>query len=71
MKIPKYIEKKIDRRAKLASDLNSVDSELTKWLDNNKIEVETYDYCTGVEMYANPYASAERIKEAIRRHGRG
>ena len=67
MKIPKRIEKMIDRRARIASDLNAIDSELAEWIEDNKIEVQEYDYCSGVEMYANPYASAERIKQAIER----
>lgn len=67
MKIPKRIEKMIDRRARIASDLNAIDYELAKWLEDNKIEAQEYDYCSGIEMYANPYASAERIKQAIER----
>lgn len=67
MKMPKYIEQKLDRRAKLAMELMNIDSELTEWIEKNAIVVEDYDYCTGIEMYANPYASVDRIKEAIRR----
>lgn len=66
MKIPKYIEKLLDRRAKLAADLNSVDVKITEYICKHEIEVEIYDYASGVEMYANPYASVERVKEAIR-----
>ena len=65
MKIPKYINKLLDRRVRLAEDLNSVDCKITKWITNNNIEVEEYEYNTGVEMYANPYASADRIRKAI------
>lgn len=65
MKIPKYIEQLLDRRARLAADLNSVDCISTKWIEDNAIVVEDYDYNTGVEMYANPYASVRRIKDAI------
>lgn len=65
MKIPKYIDKLLDRRANLASLLNSVDCEITKWIDKNDIEAESCDYATGCEMYANPYASADRIRKAI------
>lgn len=66
MKIPKYINKLLDRRARLAEDLNSVDCMITNWITDNNIDVEEYDYNTGVEMYANPYASADRIREAIK-----
>lgn len=67
MKIPKYVEKLIERRAKLASDLNSVDNQLTSWLEKNNLldKVEEYDVMTGCEMYVNPYASADRIREVI------
>lgn len=65
MKIPKYIDELLDRRAKLAELLNTVDYKVTKWIDEHGIEVEDYDYATGVEMYANPYASADRIRKAI------
>ena len=67
MKIPKYVEKLIERRAKLADDLNSVDNQLTSWLEKNGLldKVEEYDVMTGCEMYVNPYASADRIREAI------
>jgi hypothetical protein len=65
MKIPKRIENLIDKRTKLAQDLNSVDLELTNWIDKHNVEVESYDYCSGCEMYANPSASGERIKQAI------
>lgn len=67
MKIPKYVEKLIERRAKLADDLNSVDNQLTSWLEKNGLldKVEEYDVMTGCEMYVNPYTSADRIREAI------
>lgn len=66
MKIPKYIDYLLDRRAKLAESLNSVDYELTKWIDKKGIEVESCDYATGCEMYVNPDASADRVREAIK-----
>lgn len=67
MKIPKKIEKLIGRRARLADDLNHADNELTAWLDKKGLidKVEEYDIMTGCEMYANPYASADRIRDAI------
>lgn len=65
MKIPKYIETLIYKRMKLAETLNYVDYKLSKWLDEHEIPVDSSDYKTGVEMYANPCESAERIKQAI------
>lgn len=69
MKIPKYIEKLIDRRERLAAELNSADLSLAEWLEKNNIVVEDYDIHGGAEMYINPYSSAKRIKEAIRLAG--
>ena len=65
MKIPKYIEKLIERRAGLAVLLNYADRKLGDWLEKNGVEVEGYDMYGGCEMYANPRNSAERIKQAI------
>lgn len=65
MKIPKHIEKLCMRRAKLAEDLNSVDFKLSNWLEKHNIPVEEYDCRSGVEMYANPWASADRVLKAI------
>ena len=69
MKIPKYIEKLIDRRASYADEITSIDIKLDRWLYENGIEVEEYDICGGAEEYVNPWDSAQRIKEAIERVG--
>lgn len=67
MKCPKYITAMIDRRARLASELNKVDYDLCEWLDNHGIldKLETFDTFGGAEMYVNPWSSAERIRKAI------
>ena len=69
MKIPKCVDKLIDRRARLASDLMDVCGELDDWLDKNGIEAEFEDTRGGVEIYTNPYDSAKRIRQAIREAG--
>lgn len=66
MKIPKYIEKLIEKRARLAVLLNYTDRKLADWLEKNGVGVEGYDIYGGCEMYANPRNSAERIKQAIK-----
>ena len=66
VKIPKYVQNLIDRRCKLASQLADVCWELDEWLDKNNIECETCDTHAGVEIYCNPYASKNRIIEAIK-----
>lgn len=47
MKIPKYVEKLIARRCRLAKELNSTDVELSHFLERNGIEVEEYDIYGG------------------------
>ncbi len=66
MKIPKYIEKLINRRAGLAVLLNHADAKLAEWLEKKGVDVEEYDIYGGCEIYANPWGSANRIKQAIR-----
>ena len=70
MKIPKYIDKLIDRRARLAGALMDVCGELDDWLEKNGIEAEMEDTRGGVEIYVNPYNSARRIRQAIREAGK-
>lgn len=65
MKIPKYIEKMIDKRASYAAEIASIDIKLDEWLCEYGIAVEECDICGGVEEYVNPWASAQRIKKAI------
>ena len=38
MKIPKYVDKLIERRMKLSLELMDVSSQLDKWLENNDNE---------------------------------
>lgn len=70
MEIPKYVDKLILRRAHLAEMLNDADYKLCEWLDKNEITTQEYDIRTGCEMYVNPYASADRIRQAIREAGK-
>lgn len=67
MKIPKYVQRLIDRRCNLACQLQIASCELDEWLEKNHIECEDYDVCTGVEIYCNPCDSKERIISAIKR----
>ncbi len=66
MKIPKYIENALKRRVRAAVTLSEMDSLISRFIDDNCIEVEECDYRTGVEMYANPWDSADRIRRSIR-----
>lgn len=70
MKIPRRIEQAIDRRTRLAEELASACIIVDDFIKENGMddEVADYDWLTGVEIYANPSASGERVKEAIRNH---
>ena len=65
MKIPKYIEKALQQREKTALKLNEADMVITDFIKKNGIIVESCDYWGGVEIYTNPYESANSIREAI------
>lgn len=65
MRIPKYINKYLDRRAMHAAKFFDYGYEVDQWLKKNGIEIDSYDGCTGVESIVNPYESIERIREAI------
>ena len=65
MKIPKYVQKLIDRRCKLADELAEVCYDLDMWLDKHNIDCEMCDTNTGVEIYCNPCSSKQRIINAI------
>jgi len=66
MNIPKYIENAIEQRAKAAETFNHYDYVLSAWLDKNDICVESYDSHGGAESIINPWASADRVIEAIK-----
>ena len=65
MKIPKYIDKLIDRRCKLAEELNKVDCLLTEWCEQNGIDTYTDFLCTGVLIYSEPSNAAWHTREYI------
>ncbi|MBR0542536.1 MAG: hypothetical protein IJK26_10105 [Clostridia bacterium] len=70
MKLTKKVEAMIDRRTRLAQELMEACCEVDDFIKDNGLEdeVENCDWLTGVEIYCNPAASGERIKEAIRNH---
>ncbi len=65
MKVPKYIEIAIRRRAKAAMLLTENDVIISNWCEKNGIELKEYDICGGCESLVNPIASANRILKAI------
>lgn len=65
MRIPKYVEELIRRRAMYAEKLNSIAYELDKWLDANDIVCDT-DCChTGCSIYAEPGYAADSVRNSI------
>lgn len=71
MKLTKKVEEMIDRRTRLANELITACCEVDDYIQANGLEgeVEDCDWLTGCEIYVNPSASGERIKQAIRNHG--
>ena len=67
MKIPKNIDKALKERTKFAQELLTSMSIVDDWLDAHNVKCEEYDTHTGCEIYVNPYASEQRIREAIRK----
>lgn len=65
MKIPKYVERLIQKRENLANELDTVMHELDEWLDSHDIETSPEDTHEGAELYMNPEDSANRIRQAI------
>lgn len=66
MKLPKYIEYKIDLRTRLAEKFWELGLEIDDFCDKNNIEIDPSCSCSGVETICNPKETAEYIKDAIR-----
>lgn len=70
MKLTKEIEQLIDKRTRLAIKLSETGAKIDDFITKHEMEseVEEFDWLTGYEIYGNPIASGERLKEAIRKH---
>lgn len=65
MKIPKYVQQLIDRRCRLAEELNAVSCKLDDWLVANGIEIAN-DYTTsGCMIYCEPYNAKQCVERDI------
>ena len=69
MKIPKYVDTALKRRTLYAEKLSNAMCIVDEFLDKNKIECESYDTHTGVEIYCNPRNSERRIRARIEEAG--
>ena len=65
MKIPKYVERLIQRRERLAWELMSVSSDLDEWLEKNNIPTGTAYTLSGCMIYCEPGAAARLVREDI------
>lgn len=67
MKIPKYIDRLIERRMKLAYELMSVSSDLETWLEDKGFDLSSMsDYTlTGCMIYCEPDAAASNVRNDI------
>lgn len=68
MKIPKYIEKLLERRARAASTFIETDLAIAGWLEKNDILVDSDDILMGACSLGEPYASIDHIRDAILNH---
>lgn len=70
MKIPKRIQKLIDRREKLAMNLMSVSSELDTWLEKNGADFMDSDLVnstlTGCMIYCEPGNAKSNVEDYIK-----
>lgn len=65
MKIPKYIDEMLERKARAAETYNELEYKIDTWLRKNDIEIESYDDSGGVEGIVNPRDSIDRIRQCI------
>lgn len=66
MEIPKYIDDLLEKKAKLAMEFMSVDSEICQWIEKNNVTVSPDDIATGCISICEPHTSIENIRECIR-----
>lgn len=69
MKIPKKIEKILDRREKIALELMSLNAELDAWLESKGTDLSNADIrdavTSGCMIYAEPGAANIIVREYI------
>lgn len=67
MKIPKYIDKLIERRMNLAIELQAISAQLDNWLEKNGFDLsEMSDYTiSGCLIYCEPIVAAKDLRQDI------
>ena len=70
MKIPKEIQKLLDKRMDLAIDLMDITSKLDSWLEENGADLTDSDITdstlTGCMIYAEPGNAKQNVEDYIR-----
>lgn len=65
MRIPKYIDEMLERKARVAEKYNELEYQIDTWLRKNNIEIELCDDSGGTEGIVNPRDSIARIRQCI------
>jgi hypothetical protein len=67
MKIPKYIDKLINQRQKIAEQLMTADCQLCDWMEEKGMDLSELSDCvaTGCMMYCEPENAARIVRNAI------
>ena len=69
MKVPKKIEKILDRRAKIAMELMYLNTELDKWLESKGTDLTDEKIndavLTGCMIYAEPWTANRIVRDYI------
>lgn len=65
MKIPKYIDEALRKRANAAYRFLLCDDIVSEFISKYGIDVNFEDYGGGVESISNPYESEKAVREAI------
>lgn len=68
MKIPKYIDEALRKRANSAFRFIQYDAIISDFIEKNGVELDTMHYGLGCESILNPDSSANAVREAILTH---
>lgn len=69
MRIPKYVERLIKRRERLAWELIEVSFDLDNWLEKHGISICTDYTATGCMIYCEPSTAANLVRQDILKAG--
>lgn len=68
MRIPKYIDEALRKRANAAFRFLQHDVVVSEFIEKHNIDINFEDYGGGVESITNPYESENAVREAILAH---